>query len=309
MQIGEATVLLTGAAGLLGRHLTAQVQRSGGNAYRTDRVPMPGPTFAAGLVADVTDLASLNPLAANPAPTVIHLAAQHFIPTCEADPTGTRETNVTGTANVLAMARRMQSTCVTFASTADVYMPSGSPLDETSPLGPPSVYGVTKLAGESLVRQWQSEQEHRCAYILRVFNMVGYGDSVAHLIPSLTGQLLGGAKTVYAGNLDTVRDYVWAGDVAALILRLPVRPGVHVLNVGSGTGHTGLDVLQTLCDLTDRNPAVEQRTELVRAVDRPVLICDASLLRAQFPEFPQRSLAETLALSLTAAHEVPPPDQ
>jgi UDP-glucose 4-epimerase len=310
VRIGELKTLVTGVDGLLGTHLRVAMAHSGGEIVgldiRRDGVRRPLP---ATLRVDVSSPGLLSEVPSLEVSAVVHLAARHFIPDCEKDPAGTFRVNVTGTAGVLSLARREHADCVVLASTADVYESSHDPVGEDAIPGPASVYGRSKLEAEHLVRSWHAERPDRCAYLLRIFNMVGAGDRVAHLVPYLVGRFMAGQPRVEVGNLGGVRDFVWAADVASLVTRLPVAPGVHVINVGTGVGHAGYDIVDTLADLTGWRGEVVRVSERVRPGDRPVLVSDARRLRTLFPDFPSRPLATILASALPARVDAQRPSE
>src|SRR6201999_2072091 len=102
---------------------------------------------------------------------IIHLAALHYIPECEANPTLAVSTNVIGTLNLLQSA---PSGCrFVFASSGAVYRPHDKPHSEaTSELGPTDIYGFTKLHGEHYVATMAAKRNLR-AVVVRLFNVVG----------------------------------------------------------------------------------------------------------------------------------------
>jgi UDP-glucose 4-epimerase len=230
---------------------------------------------------------------------VFHLAALHFIPDCDADPSGCLQVNVDGTRAVLeATAALRDQACLVLASSAAVYAPADRPLHEQEdPLGPLDVYGHSKRWAEELAADFATRTGTPVG-IARLFNVFGPGETNAHFIPSLICQLKAG-KSVRLGNLTSRRDYVFVDDVAEALLRLAqYGSGGHsaTVNVGSGQAYAGHDVVAALAGiapaLADVVPAVDPGR--LRLVDRPVLLADPTLAHKLLDWTPRTSLLDGL---------------
>ena len=104
--------------------------------------------------------------------TIFHLAARGSVPRSVTNPTATHEVNVTGTLNVLEIARDTQAHVI-FSSSSSVYgRNTNLPKDETMWLSPMSPYAASKLAGEAYVQAYAASYDMRCT-ILRLFNVFG----------------------------------------------------------------------------------------------------------------------------------------
>jgi UDP-glucose 4-epimerase len=223
---------------------------------------------------DIRDFAALETVFNAVRPElVIHAAALHYIPECEAHPDEAISINTLGTANVARACS--PETALVFISTAAVYAPEdGAHVEDQSPLGPMDVYGPTKLQGEQFVRHWATEKRLRTA-IVRLFNVVGPGETNPHLLPAILAQLLAGRRTLKLGNCHPRRDYIDVSDAAAGIIAvakgLPNAPGVDIVNVGTGVTHSVYDVLDKLSEVAGEKLTVESDPTRLRAVDRPVL--------------------------------------
>lgn len=242
------------------------------------------------VTVDVRDPGDVEDALRELAPSaVVHLAARHFIPDCEADPAGTLETNVLGTATVLGAAAKLpRLPRLVFASTADVYRPDTAAHAESSAVAPIGVYGLSKLAGEQLVGGTYSD-----AVVLRLFNLYGPGDSTAHLIPEILRQLPTGV--VALGNLESRRDYVWVEDVAEVVGAAALgrmRNGTY--NVGSGIATSGRDVLDMIVRSSGIDVELQQVESRLRASDRPNLQADCTALHAALPEWSPKPIADGL---------------
>jgi len=228
---------------------------------------------------------------------IVHLAAIHFIPECENDPAEAIRTNLLATVN-LATACPSGARLV-IASTAAVYGPSDVPHHEDrSALGPMDVYGFTKQGCEDYVRYF-AQQRGFDAVIVRLFNVVGPGETNPHFIPEVVAQLRGGATTLRLGNLHTQRDLIHVDDAARGFAMVATSPwpveGRHVtVNLGTGTEHSMSEVVDRLTALTRSAVTVEIDPGRVRPVDRPHLAADNTRIGELFGWYPKADLAEAL---------------
>ena len=228
---------------------------------------------------------------------VFHLAAQHFIPDCDADPVRCLQVNVDGTRSVLDAAAALGGPIsVVVASSAAVYAPADGPHREQEDLpGPVDVYGYSKLWAEELAAGFAARTGNGVA-IARLFNVFGPGETNAHFIPSLICQLKAGQE-IRLGNLSTRRDYVFVDDVADALLRL-ARHGADgrsaTVNVGTGRAYAGHEVVEALAAMAATGVAPVVDRSRLRPVDRPVLLADPTLAQKLVDWTPRTSLAEGL---------------
>jgi UDP-glucose 4-epimerase len=296
-------VLLTGAAGLIGRVGARLLDEAGHDVLATDLHALP---------AELEDLRWQRldvrrgeqvrlTLAAFAPEVVVHLAARHFIPWCERHPAATLKTNVVGSQNVIEGVRQAGVGKLVFASSAAVYGPSPQPLEETSALGPDDIYGTSKVMGEQLIRLAQRDEGFDVA-ILRLFNTIGPGDPNPHLVPRLMAELRSGGERVRLGNLQSVRDYVYVEDVARAIVAAVEGglPGCTTVNVGSGKGRSVGEVVQALEDLVGHSLQVVSVSARRRTVDRPFLVADVARAGELLGWEPVVSFEEGLARTLHA---------
>jgi UDP-glucose 4-epimerase len=290
------TVLITGGAGFVGSAVAREALARGRRVVVLDdlsfgRAALLPEHAALTLVrGDVRDPATTRRLLRIHEPhAVIHLAAIHFIPYCNAHPVEAMDVNVNGTRAVLAACRERPPRRLVFASTAAVYPAEGGPFTEEVPAAPLDVYGYTKLMGEDLCRLFSLETGVPTR-IARLFNVFGPADTNAHLIPDLETQARAGT-TIRLGNLDPIRDYVHVSDVAAALLTLLDRStaGVETFNVGSGEGRSVRQVVAAFEAALGRPLVVEQEEARVRKVERLSLVASTARLRADSPWRPRVS--------------------
>ncbi|HEV2639112.1 MAG TPA: NAD-dependent epimerase/dehydratase family protein [Actinocrinis sp.] len=228
---------------------------------------------------------------------VFHLAALHFIPDCDADPARCLRVNVEGTRSVVTAAAGLREpVSLVLASSAAVYAPADGPHHEQEDtLGPVDVYGHSKRWAEELAAGYAARTGAPVG-IARLFNVFGPGETNAHFIPSLICQMQAG-QAVRLGNLSSRRDYVFVDDVADALLRL-ARHGADgqsaTVNIGSGRGYSGHEVVQALAELAAAGVAPVTDPDRLRPVDRPVLLADPALALKLLDWSPRTSLADGL---------------
>ncbi len=287
-----AQILVTGGNGYVGRYVTrmlarkhavcvADVLRHGPWAFeRTERKQLRLEEI------DIRDLPAVDALMRDLQPEiVIHLAACHYIPECERDPILAVSTNVVGTLNLLT--RCPEGARFVFASSGAVYKPDRHPHSEdVSEVGPSDIYGYSKLHGEHYVEAL-GRQRSLAGVIVRLFNVIGPGETNPHLIPELVAQLKAGRNVIEIGNLEPKRDYIHVRDAAggfvAAALGNSVNAGESIsVNLGTSRAYSVGEVIAKLRRVSGINFAVRQSSERVRAVDRPYLAADIARMRSLF---------------------------
>jgi UDP-glucose 4-epimerase len=300
----ETPILITGGLGYVGRELVRQLLDSGARqmhvldnlasgehrlqAMQTDRFTLHR--------VDVRDRAGVAAVMRDVVPGVIfHLAAVHYIPACEAAPGDAVSINVAGTVNLLDAAPRQAA--FVFASTAAVYAPQDSAHLETEAAGPVDIYGFTKLQGEQFVRYYAAQGKVR-ARIVRLFNVVGPGETNPHLVPVIIRQLGSGVRRVQLGNLFPRRDYIDVADAASGFQRIALagapEDALLVSNLGTGVTHAVGDAVAQIAQAAGLPLEIEQDPARVRAVDRPLLQASTQTLRALTGWVPAMSFEQSM---------------
>lgn len=228
---------------------------------------------------------------------IIHLAALHFIPDCERDPSRTLRVNVEGTQNVLAAAAFCETKPnFVFASSAAVYESSSRYHHEDDHPAPSEIYGMTKHFGEQLVKASGLPYS-----IARLFNVYGPGETNPHLIPALLTQLRAGAHQIHLGNTTTYRSYVYVTDVVEALSRMALHPvPARLCNVPGPGESTASDIVHALARLLDRDISVTVDPFRLRNADRRHLRGDLSAVRRLLGWCPSISLEDGLRRLLAA---------
>jgi GDP-4-dehydro-6-deoxy-D-mannose reductase len=262
-------VLITGAAGFVGRHLTAACAETGHEPLGVGREPEGPPGLAGYAVADLLDEGAARSAIANLRPdAVVHLAAIASVPQSWSDPRGTLDNNVGATVNMLdAVREEAPDTVVVAVGSGEVYGPVPEerlPVGEDETLRPQNPYAVSKAAAD-LVAGFYADAHGLRVVRARPFNHVGPGQSDAYVVSAFARQIADAERAgetrleLYTGNLQPRRDFTDVRDVVRAYVLMAEFGEAAVLNVCSGVSVPVADILARLAALTDLE--VEQRTD------------------------------------------------
>ncbi|NJC22902.1 UDP-glucose 4-epimerase [Arthrobacter pigmenti] len=307
------TVVVTGADGFIGSHVTQRLIAEGANVralciYNSngsygwlDDLSEEERDSVDLVLGDVRDSEFVSDLVAG-SEVVLHLAALIAIPYSYQAPRSYVETNVTGTLNVLEAVRRHSVPRLVNTSTSEVYgTPSTVPITVQNELRGQSPYSATKIAADKLCEAWASSFETPVV-VLRPFNTYGPRQSARAVIPTILQQMLAGAEQIQLGSLTPRRDFTFVADTADGFLRaatadIPLEG--QVIQLG-----TGYDVsIGELVDLARQVTGSEAEivTEDVRvrpeASEVMRLLSDPSQALEELGWVPQTSLEEGLRRS------------
>ena len=210
---------------------------------------------------------------------VVHLAAIHFIPTCNEHPVKANVINVIGTERVLQCASKVPSIKRTITtSSAAVYPISDDSLSHDFTPAPTDIYGITKATNE-----WQSQQYASGTGVktvsVRLFNVFGQGETNPHLIPEIIEQIKDGKYKLELGNVEPKRSYIHVEDVADAFLRLlecELNDTYTCVNLGHEEEASVKDVVNMMAKATGLPLEIVQDPAKVRKSDRMYLRCDSS---------------------------------
>jgi UDP-glucose 4-epimerase len=249
---------------------------------------------------DICDLEFVRKVINDLAPEVIvHLAAIHYIPECEQFPERAICTNVAGTVNLLSVC---PSTCqFIFASSGAVYQSSLQAHSENDMLRPSDIYGYSKLHGENYV-QYLAQLRGFSAVIVRLFNVIGPGETNPHVLPEIIAQLKSGRHMLQLGNTSSQRDYISVHDAArgfvTVALANLLSPGeCTAVNLGTQEARSVVHLLEVLRGVSGIEFGVITDHGRLRKADSPVLLANRSKILSIFGWKPQCSLEETLRIT------------
>ncbi|WP_117237068.1 NAD-dependent epimerase/dehydratase family protein [Thermus sediminis] len=278
-------VLVTGGAGFIGSHIVEGLLAEGLEVAvldnlstgRRENVPQGVPFYE----VDLRDKEGVERVFREFRPThVSHQAAQASVKVSVEDPLLDFAVNLVGGMNLLEASRKFGVEKLLFASTGGaIYgeVPEGEAAEETWPPRPKSPYAASKAAFEGYLSAYG--QNYGLKWIsLRYGNVYGprqdpHGE--AGVVAIFAERVLKGEPvTLYArktpGDEGCVRDYIYVGDVAeAHALALKGLEGVY--NVGTGEGHTTLEVLEAVAEAAGRTPEVRPAPPRPGDLERSVL--------------------------------------
>ena len=284
--------LVTGAAGFVGRHLVAHLERCGDDVTAATQGDAP----------DLLDADRWPTYLRAAGPEVLyHLAGRTSVAESWSDPVGTFRVNAEGTLRLLAACREAGVRRVLVVSSSDVYgpvTPDELPLDERAPLRPATPYAASKAAAEQVAVQAQLGYGLETIRV-RAFNHTGPGQDARFVAPALATRVADaeaeGRTSIPVGDLSARRELLDVRDVVRayrLVVELG-RPG-EVYNVCAGHDLP----IRELAELFLRHARVplELRTDpaLLRPVEVPALRGSPDRLQALTGWRPEIPLEDTV---------------
>lgn len=308
------TVMVTGADGFIGSHLTEELVKQGkkvkafcyynsfGKWGWLDTLPAGIKNEIEVFMGDIRDPNGVR-TAMKGQEVVYHLAALIAIPFSYHSPDSYVDTNIKGTLNVLNAARDVGTSRLLVTSTSEVYGTAQYvPIDEKHPFQGQSPYSATKIGADRLAESFYRSFELPVT-IVRPFNTYGPRQSGRAVIPTIITQLLAGAEELKLGSLTPTRDFNYVKDTAAGFMAIADCPAAIGQEINIATGRE-ISIGQLAEELIRQiNPAAKVVCEEERLrpekseVNR--LLGDASKLRGMTGWAPaytfEQGLAETVA--------------
>jgi UDP-glucose-4-epimerase GalE len=304
-------ILVTGGAGYIGSNTAHLLVRRGFDVLVVDDLSRGHEHNVSGIPfrqLNLTETRALTDLLVQEkADAVIHFAAYIAVGESTQNPELYFSNNVGGTISLLAAMAQAKMKRLVFSSTAAVYgMPKVVPISEESPFAPVNPYGETKVMVETILG-WLDRYSGLRSIALRYFNACGSDpesdlgeehDPETHLIPLLLKAIVSGNPiTLFGDDYDTpdgtcIRDYIHVMDLAAAhvlaLENLLSGGGSNAFNVGTGTGHSVLEVVRAVEQVTGRKVPYEMGPR--RAGDPPALVANPEKLKRSLgwvPKFPK----------------------
>jgi UDP-glucose 4-epimerase len=238
-------ILVTGAAGFIGSHVTQKLLQNGDSVVALCKYSSSGSRgFLNNLddpklqivLGDLTDTELIRGLCSD-VDIVINLAALIGIPYSYQAPRSYVNVNVGGTLNILE-AIKNRSTKLIQLSTSEVYgTPKSIPITLDHSINPQSPYAASKVAADALCLSYVKTFGTNAA-IVRPFNTYGPRQSLRAIIPTILHQISSGSYKIKIGNAEAKRDFTFIDDtVAAIVSAAHTLPGNGSV-VQLGTGRT-----------------------------------------------------------------------
>lgn len=271
-------ILVTGADGFIGSHLTEALVSSGAevtalaqyNSFDShgwlDDLPEPVRERIIIVRGDVRDAAFVGRLV-HGHEIVFHLAALIAIPHSYVAPQSYVETNVLGTLNILEAARQHGTEKVLITSTSEVYGTAITmPIDESHPLQGQSPYSASKIAADMMAEAF-ARSFGVPVVLLRPFNTFGPRQSERAIIGTTIRQALDpSCSAIMVGDPTTVRDLTFVSDTAAAFMAAGQSKNLEYgrpYNAGSGRAIVICELIDLIVELTScRKPVVQDSKRL-----------------------------------------------
>jgi UDP-glucose-4-epimerase GalE len=312
-------ILVSGGAGYIGSHTVRALRRSGHRVVVYDNLSTGSRRLAEGfelVEGDLADEAALRPVLAR-VDAVMHFAAHAYVGESVANPRKYFENNVAGALTLLNSALDAGIRRFVFSSTCAVYgIRAQVPISEQTPRQPVNPYGASKLFFENALEAYGRAYGLR-SVSLRYFNAAGADESgeigeihnpETHLIPLALAAATGNGPELQIHGSDyatpdgtCVRDYIHVNDLAdAHVLALEhleqrcneSEPAL-ALNLGTGRGHSVLEVIQAAEHLTGRR--IRSTIGPRRPGDPPVLVANPAKAHSVLGWTATRSLSDIVS--------------
>ncbi|TDA95515.1 NAD-dependent 4,6-dehydratase LegB [Halomonas marinisediminis] len=262
MQLQRSKVLVTGADGFIGSHLTERLVAMGVevralvlyNSFNSwgwlDSAPSGVKESIEVISGDIRDPHGVRK-AMEGCDVVLHLASLIAIPYSYHSPATYVDTNITGTLNILQAARDLGVSKVVHTSTSEVYGTARYvPIDEEHPLQGQSPYSASKIGADQIALSFYRSFSTPVT-VIRPFNTYGPRQSARAVIPTIITQIASGQRDLKLGALHPTRDFSYVDDTVAGFIRMAECDDVlgEVVNIGSGFEISIEDTVRLIADI------------------------------------------------------------
>lgn len=259
MDSKQTKVLVTGADGFIGSHLTEALLAEGYavralcqyNSFNNwgwlEGVSHSALEIVTGDVRDPNFCRHIS----EGIDTVYHLAALIAIPYSYVAPDSYVDTNIKGTLNMCQAARDCGVRRIVVTSTSEVYGTARYvPIDEKHPKQPQSPYSATKIGADAIALSFYNAF-NLPVVLARPFNTYGPRQSARAIIPTIITQIANGAREIKVGDLTPTRDFNFVRDTAAGFIALGRAEGVEgkEINIATGVETSMRDTLEAIADI------------------------------------------------------------
>jgi NAD dependent epimerase/dehydratase len=268
-------ILITGADGFIGSHLTELLVNYGYNVkafvcYNSfnsygwlDTIPKETKEKIEFFPGDIRDPNGVRE-AMKGIDIVFHLAALIAIPFSYHSPDSYIDTNVKGTLNIIQAARDNKIKRVLVTSTSEVYGTAKFvPITELHPKQPQSPYSASKIAADAIADSFYRSFDLPIT-IVRPFNTFGPRQSARAVIPTIIAQLLNGAQEIKLGDITPTRDLLFVKDTVNGFLKIAQCDELigHEVNIATQSEISVGDLAQQL--INQINPSAKIITDTIR---------------------------------------------
>jgi len=296
-------VLVTGGAGFIGSHVVEKLLAKGDQVQVLDNLStgkrrnLPQHDLLTFHEGDIRDK-DLVAKCCHSADAVVHLAAVASVQASVDDPAGTHQSNFDGTLNLLESCRHEYVTRFLYACSAAIYGDAKTlPVMEETTLNPLTPYAVDKLSGEYYL-SYYCRQYGLNSSSFRFFNIYGPrqdpSSPYSGVISIMVDRLLNGKTMTIFGDGKQTRDFVYVGDLAAILVESLTRSDMSgsIMNVGTGQQISLLELKSALENASGKKLEVEFAE--ARAGDIRFSCAGVERLVACFKKIPATSIQDGL---------------
>lgn len=304
-------ILVTGADGFIGSHLTEMLVKEG---YKVKALSQYNSFNHWGWLEDIEclkDIEVLNGDVRDPhycrhitkdVDTVFHLAALIAIPYSYVAPDSYVDTNIKGTLNICQAALEHGIERLVHTSTSEVYGTAQYvPIDEKHPLQPQSPYSASKIGADAMAMSFYNAFNLPVT-IARPFNTYGPRQSARAVVPTIIGQIANGTKKIKLGDVSPTRDFNYVTDTCRGFIELARCDKAigETVNIGSNYEITVGDTLEIIRELMDSEVEFVVDKERLRPEKSEVfrLWCDNDKIRSLTGFEPKYSIREGLKATI-----------
>lgn len=304
-------LLITGASGFIGSHLTEQLVKMGYNVRAFVRYNGRGDwgwlehtdikNQIEIISGDIRDYDSVY-TAMQGCNTVFHLAALIGIPYSYVSPLAYIKTNIEGTYNILETSRRLGVENVLVTSTSETYGTAQYvPINEKHPAVGQSPYSATKIGADQIAESY-IKSFNLPVKIVRPFNTYGPRQSARAIIPTIVTQVLNGKKEIKLGNIKPTRDLTYVLDTVNgfyEIFKADKCTG-KAINIGMNKEISIKELVYLIGKIMGTDITISENSERTRPENSEVerLRCDNKLLKELTSWEPRFNLNEGITKTI-----------
>lgn len=187
---------------------------------------------------------------------VVHLAAMLGVKRTEIKRMECLDINIFGTKNILEASYKAGVKKIVFASSSEVYgEPIKTPIKETDPVSPKSVYGITKLAGEEYMQAYKNDFDIDYT-IIRFFNVYGPGQVAEFVAPRFIKAVLENKPPVVYGEGNQTRSFCYVDDAAegVYLALTSEKANSQIFNIGNDNTDTSMkELAEKVIEISQKN--------------------------------------------------------
>jgi len=310
-------VLVTGADGFMGSHLTERLIREGarvsiyirGNSitgtvlYTLKNLAPLEQTFDDILTGNIASQDAVELIRKNKPDIIFHLAADAYVPNSFEHPREVMESNLWGTINVLEAVRKLPKTKrIVCTSSSEIYGTAQyAPIDETHPMNPSSPYAASKAAADRTAHSYFNTY-HLPISIIRPFNTFGPRHTY-DVIPKFIRLALEGKPLTVHGDGRQSRDFTYVEDMIEGFLLMGRHPKAvgQAVNFGTGKDVSIKKTAELVKEFSKSGSPIVSIGRRASEVQR--LVCDNRLAKKLFGWKPRFSFEDGLKANIEWAKE------